>query len=81
MYNPEYDTIVLYEVSQFGEMIGSHAARLLPNGWWSSKIGNWEDIEHPTPEDLCGSQYGAPLIYMRKRKGIPNANQTRESGQ
>ncbi len=35
----------------------THAARQLPNGKWTSKLGDFEDIEHDTPEGLVGSLY------------------------
>lgn len=72
-YDPRFDKIVLYDktVLYQGSVVehqGAHAARLMPNGMWSSKIGDWEDIEHPTPESLMGVRYGDPLIYMRREK-------------
>jgi hypothetical protein len=44
-YDPTADTIVLYEQNR----IGMHAARLLANGMWSSKLGDIEDVQHQTP--------------------------------
>ena len=32
----------------------THAARQLPNGQWTSKLGQYEDIVHSTPEELQG---------------------------
>lgn len=47
--------------------IPTHAARLLPNGKWTSKCGNWEDIEHDLTE-VCRSplNYGSIACYMKK---------------
>ncbi|MEX0267817.1 hypothetical protein AB3R30_01620 [Leptolyngbyaceae cyanobacterium UHCC 1019] len=39
---PEFQKIAIYVNA--GEP--SHAARQLPNGNWTSKLGGWEDIEH-----------------------------------
>ena len=44
----------------------THAARQLPNGAWTSKIGDHEDIEHFTLECLNDGIYGRPALYMRK---------------
>jgi hypothetical protein len=44
-----------------------HVARLLENGKWTSKLGDWEDIEHETPEDLIGASYGNNIIIMEKQ--------------
>ena len=43
-----------------------HAARQLPNGKWTSKLGPDEDIEHDDPECLCGQNYGTIHCIMRK---------------
>lgn len=42
-----------------------HVARQLPNGKWASKLGDWEDIEHSSAEDLLGF-YGDKIIYLQK---------------
>ena len=44
----------------------THAARLLPSGIWTSKIGNEEDIEHVSPGDLEGSKYGTVAVVMKR---------------
>ena len=38
----------------------SHAAKQLPSGAWSSKLGEWEDIEHDTLDALADDS-GADL--------------------
>jgi hypothetical protein len=43
----------------------THASRQLPNGLWTSKLGNWEDIEHAL-EDICGTIYGSVALLMRR---------------
>lgn len=52
--------------------VPTHAARLLPNGRWSSKLGRWEDIIHDLTA-LTGdgpSEYGQVISFFRR----PNAN-------
>ena len=49
-----YEKIALY-VRDDG--IPVHAAKQLPTGKWSSKLGSIEDIEHEL-EGLAGEQYG-----------------------
>jgi hypothetical protein len=44
-----------------------HVSRQLPTGYWTSKIGEAEDIEHNTLEALNSVGYGQPLRFMRKR--------------
>jgi hypothetical protein len=36
----------------------THAARQLPSGKWTSKLGTWEDIEHDSVEAVGGGAYG-----------------------
>ena len=39
----------------------THAARQLPTGWWTSKLGSQEDVEHDKPEDV--SALGPNPLY------------------
>jgi hypothetical protein len=45
----------------------THAARQLPCGQWTSKLGPYEDIEHLTLECLNGDLYGQPVFYLIRR--------------
>ena len=45
----------------------THAARQLPNGSWTSKLGVLEDIVHAAVDDVNGPLYGAPVQFMRRR--------------
>ncbi|BAZ15895.1 hypothetical protein NIES4071_77680 [Calothrix sp. NIES-4071] len=51
---PGFKKIAIYGDSD-GE--ATHAARQLPNGKWTSKLGRWQDIEHEL-EGLIGEMYG-----------------------
>ena len=42
-----------------------HAARQLPSGRWTSKLGFLEDIEHAL-HDLEGTEYGAVVLVMKR---------------
>lgn len=44
----------------------THAARQLPTGKWTSKLGRGEDIEHDTPEDITGGVYGNVMGFMKR---------------
>lgn len=49
----------------------SHAARQLPNGHWTSKLGRGRDIEHNTLDALEGEQgdsYGVVVKFMRRER-------------
>jgi hypothetical protein len=49
VFEPGFEKIAIY-VDDNGKPI--HAARQLPNGQWTSKIGMWEDVEHEFSESL-----------------------------
>lgn len=60
-----YDKVALY-----GDQTGwTHAARQLPTGKWTSKLGGYEDIEHSTPDGLASSEYGKVACFMKRAKG------------
>jgi hypothetical protein len=63
--NPEpedgFEKIALYE----NDGVPTHAARLLPNGWWTSKLGGEHDISHSL-DGLNGDDYGQPVAFMRR---------------
>jgi len=42
-----------------------HAARQLPNGRWTSKLGELEDIEHSL-DRLAGTWYGAVVQVLKR---------------
>jgi hypothetical protein len=44
----------------------SHAARQLPSGKWSSKLGDFEDIEHDSLFSMQGVWYGTVCKILRK---------------
>lgn len=58
------------KVALFGDaLFYTHAARQLPDGTWTSKLGKAEDIEHDTPEDVAGGIYGEVVQYMQRPVG------------
>jgi hypothetical protein len=44
----------------------THAARQLPSGRWTSKLGPLEDVNHLL-YGLAGQEYGDTVAYMRRR--------------
>lgn len=47
----------------------THAARQLPNGRWTSKLGPDEDVEHDL-NDLTGRRYGRPTVYFSRPRAV-----------
>jgi hypothetical protein len=50
----------------------THAARQLPSGKWTSKLGKGEDIEHDTPDDVAGGVYGEVTQVMKRAVKQPD---------
>lgn len=47
--------------------VPTHAARQLPDGRWTSKLGSWEDIEHNTVKAVEDTNcYGKVVQYMKR---------------
>ncbi len=63
------------KIALFADEMGNpkHAARQLPNGRWTSKIGNLDDIEHEL-HDLEGSDYGSVVLVMKRSEILQNAS-------
>jgi hypothetical protein len=57
-----YEKIALFALAG----VPKHAARQLPNGRWTSKLGPMEDIEHAL-HDLTGMIYGEVVLIMKRR--------------
>ena len=45
-----------------------HIARQLENGHWTSKLGDYQDIEHYTLNVLESDEYGYAKIFMKRKK-------------
>ncbi len=58
-----FEKIALY-VTKSGHP--RHAARLLPNGLWTSKFGFWHDIIHTDLEPLEDEHYGKASVFMKR---------------
>ncbi len=60
---PGFEKVALYGSSLFY----THAARQLPSGKWTSKLGRSVDIEHDQPDDVAGGVYGEIVQFMKRR--------------
>jgi hypothetical protein len=60
---PGFEKIAVYAHS---DAEYTHAARQLPAGKWTSKLGKWELIEHDTPEAVAGGVYGNIIQFMKR---------------
>jgi hypothetical protein len=58
-----FEKVVIYVK---GQQNPTHAARQLPSGVWTSKIGDEEDIEHVSPAVLEGVCYGSVAVVMKR---------------
>lgn len=63
-----YEKVVFYSDANG---VPKHFARQLPNGKWTSKLGDLNDIEHDTLQSLAIPRYGNPgIVLKRKRQGV-----------
>ena len=60
---PGYEKVAIYVDD---EATPTHMARQLESGGWTSKLGDWEDIEHPSTENLTGDEYGTVATVLRR---------------
>ena len=65
---PGFEKIALF-VDSVGKP--AHAARQLPSGKWTSKLGAGPDIEH-TLEGLAASPYGTVAQFLKRPRGKTN---------
>ncbi len=64
-----YEKVVLYAMTDhFGNPSIKHAARQLPDGKWTSKFGECEDVTHFTVEDINGSLYGQVAQFLKRKR-------------
>jgi len=61
---PGIEKIAIY--ANFGEI--THAARQLENGNWTTKFGDFEDVEHVDLDCLIGPLYGNVEAYMKRQR-------------
>lgn len=55
------------KVALFGSgLLYTHAARQLPDGSWTSKLGKDVDISHAAPDDVAGGVYGEVVEFMKR---------------
>lgn len=57
-----YEKIAIYAVGSKP----THAAKQLPDGKWSSKLGALEDISHQL-EGVENTEYGAVAFFMKRK--------------
>ncbi|MBI2767466.1 MAG: hypothetical protein HYX53_16345 [Chloroflexi bacterium] len=48
----------------------THVALQLGDGSWTSKLGDWEDINHTTLDVLEGSRYGTASLALRRVRSV-----------
>ena len=67
----DYEKVAIYASTDGAP---THAARQLPDGTWTSKLGQLQDIKHPELNHVSGTGYGRPILIMRR----PRAGQDTE---
>lgn len=68
---PDFEKIALYATQgTVGGLTPTHAARLLPSGRWTSKLGVCEDIEHENVDSVACPTYGTAVIYLKRPRQV-----------
>jgi hypothetical protein len=67
-YEEGHEKVVIYTDAAG---IPTHAAKLLAPGTWTSKLGEWEDIQHKSLEAVSGPDYGEPKAYLKRKVDRP----------
>jgi hypothetical protein len=67
VFEPEFEKVALFANS---DGVPQHAARQLPNGRWTSKLGKREDIEHDL-HALEGTAYGSVVLLLKRPIAAP----------
>jgi hypothetical protein len=63
-----FEKVAIYAKLQAGGSYApTHMAIQLANGYWSSKLGPFEDIEHSDLENLFWALYGSTIVCYLKR--------------
>ena len=77
-FEPGYEKIAVYVLND----VPTHAARQLPNGRWTSKLGDQQDIEHDSVDAVSDRTYGrVELILRRPRAGEAERQRRRRTRQ
>lgn len=61
-FEPDFAKVAIFANA---EGIPKHAARMLPNGRWTSKLGKYVDIEHDL-SGIEGTAYGRVACVLRR---------------
>ena len=67
-----YEKVALFAL----QVVPKHAARQLPSGRWTSKLGESEDIEHAL-HDLTGMVYGSVVLVMKRPRPVEGGESIR----
>jgi hypothetical protein len=59
---PGFEKVAIYADR---EQMFTHVAKQESDGRWTSKMGDWEDIEHSSPEVIEGRMCGTVAFYLR----------------
>jgi hypothetical protein len=60
---PGFEKVAVFAGTDQGP---THAARQLPTGAWTSKLGSLEDVTHLTLLALGGESYGSPVLFLKR---------------
>lgn len=62
-YESSFEKIAIY-VGSDGKP--THAAKQVSSGYWTSKLGDLEDIEHTALDGIVGEHYGSVTVILKR---------------
>jgi len=68
-YEIGFDKIVLFADD---DNMFKHAALRINEKLWTSKMGDYEDIEHGNLKSVSDGDYGKPVIFMKRKSNEQN---------
>lgn len=67
---PGVDKVAIYTDSPDNPDEPTHVTRQLPNGWWTSKRGEGDVIDHEIVDALEGPLYGSVTVFMSRPASV-----------
>jgi hypothetical protein len=63
-----WEKVAIYAI---GDRVKHMARQLVPSGEWTSKLGEWWDISHSSPDEVEINIYGKSVQILKRRESIP----------
>lgn len=69
-HDPHFERVAIFASN---DGVPTHMARQLPDGSWTSKLGQLEDIAHRDVAGVTGVDYGAVAAFLQRPRPTPTS--------